>query len=232
MNETADRGYRRYPLYFYPLLLRPGCVDEALRRVAETGLVDPVPNLWQVSLGVLRMWHRVIFRFDSIGTSSGPPVRRTWRARAFRFRPIRFPFLLRERAVAPLDFSGLVSSRERIIRHLLGAHHDRDQFVYDLELLSLHPGALPELEARVRAVVDGSDHRAEWLKDLVVFEEYHETLLLALQGTAPKNAADKNDPDISLRAYLRWCAAQPTTPRASLAAAMASLWPGSMSPAT
>ena len=162
------------------------------------------------------MWHRVVFRPESIGTSATHPVRPSLRARLPESRPLRFPFLLREKAVAPLDFSGLLSSPERVICHLLGAHHDGVQFVYDLQMLSVHPGKLEEALRRARDVVDGRDPRAEWMRDLTVYEGYHENLLTALeravQGDFPMPAHQVSDPDISFLAYLEWCARQPKTP--------------------
>jgi hypothetical protein len=217
MNARDD-----IPWYLRTWLLFPERVGESLRRVEEAGLVERVPNRWQVGLGVLRMWHRVLFRSDTIGTCAEDPVRPTWRARLFDNRALRFPFLLAERAIAPLDFSGLASPPERVIRHLLGAHHDGLQFAYDLALLSVHPGKLEELRQRARAVVEGSDPRAEWLRDLVVYDRYHERLLEAVEGALadgvrlPDDA--EADPDISFTGYLRWCAAQPATPEETLAA--------------
>lgn len=204
------------------VLLYPERIERSLERVRASGIVPVTPNLWQIALGVARMWHRVVLRPETIGTSGVDPVRASWRARALHPRPLRFPFLLAERAVAPLDFSGLASSPERVIRHLLGAHHDGAQFVYDLALLSLHPGRLDELVARTRAVVEGDDPRAEWLRDLVVFEGYHERLLtMAEQAAAGELALSPEleaDPDITLSGYLRWCARQPLTPEATVAA--------------
>jgi hypothetical protein len=96
-----------------------------------------------------------------------------------------------------------------VIRHLLGAHHDADQFVYDLQMLAVHPGALDELRERVRAVVEGRDPRAAWLRDLCVFEGYHEALLAGIEGF---RGSRSDDPDIAFFAYLAWCARQPRTP--------------------
>ena len=73
-----------------------------------------------------------------------------------------------------------------------------------------------------RAVVTGADPRAAWLRDLVVFEGYHESLLAAaeraLRGDLSLPEPDARDPDISFFAYLEWCSAQPATPGATLAA--------------
>lgn len=206
----------RYPWHSWLVLLRPDRVQQALQQVVQAGLCERAPSLWQVELGVLRMWQRVLFRSETIGTCQDFPVRATWRARLLQWRVLRGPFLLWERAIAPWDNSGLLSGRERLIRHLLGAHHDGSQFVYDLQLARLHPGLLDELRARAAAVVEGRDPRAEWLRDLVVYQGYHEALLRAvdtvLAGAEELRPEDGSDPDISLRAFLRWCAAQPRTP--------------------
>lgn len=205
------------PLHAH-LLVFPRTIQANLDRVRASGLVAPdeVPNLWQIQLGVFRMWHRVFYRPESIGTCAEHPTRRTWRARLLRFRPLRFPFLLAERAVHPLDFSGLASHPERVVRHLLGAHHDGVQFHYDLELLCLEPERLREVREEARAIVDGDHPRGEWLRDLVVYERYHENLLAAvdafLDGALEVPASQKDDPDILFAAYLRWCARQPVTP--------------------
>jgi hypothetical protein len=148
-------------------------------------------------------------------------VRPSWRARLLEIKAIRLPFLLAERAVAPLDFTGMASPPEQVIRHLLGAHHDANQFVYDLELLALQ-GRLGELHAAVRDVVERDTARSRWLRDLTVFEGYHESLLAAVERALADGPAmtpdEARDPDISFAAYLRWCARQPETPAATLRA--------------
>lgn len=207
----------RAPLHAYLILLRPSRIRENLEAVRRAGLVETVPNLWQIELGVLRMWHRILFRPETIGMSAAHAVRPGWRARLLEKRPIRFPFLLREGSVAPWDLSGLLSTPERLICHMLGTHHDGNQFVYDLQMLGVHPGRTEELLERARAVVENRDpKRAAWLRDLVVYEDYHETLLAVVERAMeegvdlpPDEAAD---PDISFLAYLRWCAQQPATP--------------------
>ncbi len=208
------------------LLVRPRTIEANLALIRAQHIVEPVPNLWQIAQGVLRMWHRILFRPDTIGTSVDLPVRRTWRARLLAWRVFRFPCLVWERAIAPLDLSGLASTRERVIRHLLGAFHDGNGFAYDFVLLFGHDGALDELEARARAIVDGTDPRAAWLRDLVVYDGYHERLLEAVEraqhGDLGLTEAEAEDPDVSFSAYLAWCAARPATPSATLAAWRAS----------
>ena len=105
------------------------------------------------------------------------------------------------------------------MRHLIGAHHDANQFVYDLELLG-HYGLLHDLTAKVRALLASDDAHTHWLRDLTVFEGYHEALLAAAEhaaaGGPAMSAAEAGDPDLSFGAYVRWCAAQPATPRDTL----------------
>lgn len=205
------------PAAAYPLLLFPRRLLRNLERVQAAQIVPHTPNPWQITLGVARMWHRLIFRPDTVGTSPDGRVRDTWRARLLHLRPLRFPFLIAEHAIAPWDMSGLVSSTERITRHLLGAYHDYEEFTYDLEILQCYPGALEQLQARAHAVVHEDTRRSRWLRDLVVFEGYHERLLArvnaALDHGIEVTPKMETNPDHSLRGYLRWCAAQPETPR-------------------
>lgn len=209
------------PWFARVVLVDAGKVERRLDDIARSGLVPRVPNAWQIALGVLRMCHRLVFRSEEIGTSASPP-RPTWRARVLDYRPLRFPFLLAEKAVAPHDFSGLLSDRERVLRHLLGAHHEGAQFVYDLEMLSVDDGAIDELVRRARDVVERDTPRTRWLRDLTVYEGYHESLLAAAERAArgeyefPAERAD--DPDTRFVAYLAWCARQPPTYEATIAA--------------
>lgn len=185
-------------------------VEETLARIEERRIVERTPTRAQIDRGILRMLHRLLFRSGTVGTSKAGRVRPTLRARLLWLRPLRIPFLIRERAIAPFDLSGLASPPERIIRHLLAAHHDGVQFAYDLELLALYDGKLEELRDRTRAIVSGRDPRASWLRDLTVFEGYHEALLdaveRALRGERLLTPAEERDPDLSLRGYLAWCA--------------------------
>ena len=205
----------RFSWHAHLLLLRPRRVAARLEQVLQQGALQRAPNLWQIELAVLRMWHRILFRSQTIGTCT-LPVRATWRARWLRFRPLRFPFLVWERAIAPWDLSGFLSSHAQFIRHLLGAHHDGTQCVYDLQILSMEPGALEHLREAVARVVEVDDRRSRWLRDLCVFERYHDDLLVAIEavqaGSVELRPQDAHDPDISFWALMRWCARQPDTP--------------------
>jgi hypothetical protein len=211
------------PWWAHALLLRPARIADNLELVRRAGIVEHTPNLWQLSLGVLRMWHRVLFRSETVGTCTDHPVRHTWRARILQYRVLRVPFLIAERAIAPLDFSGLVSSPERVMCHLLAAHHDKNQFAYDLQMLAAHPGWLERVRDEAKKTVESRDARARWLRDLVVYDGYHESLLSAveraLRGDYALPPEDASDPDVSFVAYLHWCARQPPTPRDTIALA-------------
>lgn len=214
MNDT--------PLLARLLLIRPARVQAALQRAERAGLVAHAPNLWQVSLGVLRMLHRTATRPESIGLSRDRAPLRTLAARLLRFRPLRAPLVIGIGAVTPWDLSGLVSSPETLIRHLVGTHHDRHQFAYDLQILALTEGGLERLGQEARTTRDGHDFRARLFRALCVFEGYHEALVTAAEharrGDFLLDAAERADPDISFEAYLAWCRAQPETPAATLAA--------------
>ena len=206
-----------YPWYLYPILLRPTQIDANLARVRAAGIVEQVPNLWQIALGVGRMWHRIVLRPESIGLAEHANVRATWRARLFAFRAIRFPFVLWEGSVVPGDLSGLGSTPERLMTHILGTYHDGVQFAYDYQVLEAYPGAPEALMAHARAVVNDPDtRRSRWVRDLAVFDGYHERLISWLEHALEKGPEltqeESEDPDISFHAYLNWCAAQPPTP--------------------
>lgn len=212
---TAKRALRRadgelvLPILMELVLVDPKRIAAQLARAHAAGLSERLVTPEQVYAGIVRMWKRVLFRSETIGTST-QPVRANARARLLAFRGVRLPFLLAERFVAPFDFSGLLSSPERIIRHVLGAHHQPEQLVYDLELLSMQPGALAQLEAEARAIVESDSSRARWLKDLCVHVGYHESVVDAVRHFR----AGSLDPDLSLRGFLTWCSEQPLTSRA------------------
>ncbi len=115
-----------------------------------------------------------------------------------------------------------VGTSSAAVRPGLAAHHDGTQALYDLEILASRPGALGELRAELAAIVDHDTPRGRWLRDLTVFDGYHEHLLAlvddARAGRFGYDADDARDPDVSFSAYLAWCAAQPPTPAATLAA--------------
>lgn len=212
---------RDVPWLSHLVLLRPRRIERHLELLERSGRFPAVPNLWQLTLGVVRMWHRLLFRSETVGLCTSHPPRRNPRARLFQYRVVRFPFLLHEGAITPLDLTGLISTPSTVMRHLLGTHHDGRQFAYDLELLACHPGCLEELARQVEEVLASDGPRTRWLRDLTVYETYHERLraavLRALDGDFGLTPQEAASPDISFAGYLAWCVAQPATARETLA---------------
>lgn len=203
-------------LRYHLLHFRPRRIEARVAALHDAGVIDVKPNLWQLWMGVLYMWHRATFRPETIGLSSNP-VRGTLRAQLFRFRPARSPFLFAGRRVNPLDHTGLGSSTAHTVRHLIGAHHDRADFHFDLQLIAHQPGVLEHLESRLQAIVHETDPQARFLKDLCVYDGYHEELLEGVQAwLAGEVQLDHDDPDATLTGFLRWCARQPRSLRHTL----------------
>lgn len=221
-GTTATPTTDTIPLLARLVLLRPDAVAARLARAEAAGLIDRAPNLWQVTLGVARMLHRMWARPETIGLSNDHAVRPSWRARLFAPRPLRFLPAVLAGAVRPWDLTGLLTGPDGMIRHLVAAHHDRHQFAYDLQILSMFPGALERALDEARRVRAGATARDRLLRDLAVFEGYHDTLVDAVEraraGDFLLTAEEERDPDVSFVAYLEWCRAQPATPAATLAA--------------
>lgn len=210
---------RRPPPLYYLLLWCPARIQARLERLQAAGVIDRAPSLWQVWMGVLYMWTRVVRRPETIGLSDGEPERQTRRARLLTNRLLRLPAVLRYRVVNPLDQVGLGSSTAHIQRHLVGAYHPGDNYTYDLQILSVEPGALEALRERVEAVVQGTAPDATLQRDLVVYEGYHERLLAELDRWLSDGRASLPDhPDTTLRAFMAWCCAQPDGPAATVRA--------------
>ncbi|MDP2345444.1 MAG: hypothetical protein Q8O67_31155 [Deltaproteobacteria bacterium] len=188
-----------------------GLLSSAVNRALPSVLPTPP----QVARYVQRMWQRLLFASDDVGTSA-MPVRPGWRARLLDHRALRLPFLLKYGSVVPLDLSGLRSSTSTLRRHLLGTHHERLQAVYDLELLAARdPPALQLLRDECAAVVEQRHEDAELLRDLCVYERYHEQLLALIDAALAGNFLadeDADDVDLSFFAMLRFCARAASSP--------------------
>lgn len=204
------------------LLLEPETIARTLDEGVRRGLFASAPTTWQLAQGVARMIHRMVTRPESVGLSIDAPPRPELAARLMRFRPVRGPALLALGAVRPWDLTGLLSARDGLIRHLVGTHHDRRQFGYDLEILRIYPGGLEALRDEARAIIDRTHDKAALLRATCVYEGYHERLLAAveaaLRGETTLEPEEMSDPDLSFDAFLAWCAARPNTLREALTA--------------
>jgi hypothetical protein len=206
---------------WYLLLWCPRRVEARLSALERDGVIDQAPSLWQVWMGVLYMWTRVVRRPETIGVSSDEPVRDTPGARWLSWRVPRLVAVLRARVVNPLDQVGLGSSDRHVVRHLLGAYHPGDNALYDLYLLQ--PRSLEGLRERLRTLVAGLDPHGEHLRDLCVYEGYHERLLEMVERWLAEGPprSPSTHPDTTLPAFLAWCARQPDGPVATARAVAA-----------
>jgi len=208
----------KYPWYAYLILVTPTRVFQNLELCLRAYPVADTLTPWQLCLAVLRMWHRLFFNPETIGLCSADPVRKSWRARCFQWRPLRFPFLLGFGSIKPLDYTGLRQTPKGLIRHVLGTHHEGKQSVYDLQVLQAY-GVIDDLYVQTQTIVDGTDKRHEWFKDLCVYESYHERLLARLDawkaGEDELTPAERVNPDLALSGTLKWCSEQPKTPMAT-----------------
>jgi hypothetical protein len=209
------------PLFYRALLRHPERVLWHVDKLYEAGRIDKKPNLWQVSMGVFYMVHRILFRSETIGVDESP-VRSTIGARLLRYRPLRFPFLLLTGSVDPIDLTGLAGTVEQKLTHLVGAYHPGDNALYDLECIAFDQEAIRKLQKDVESIVAEKTLRGRFLKDLTVYEGYHERLLSLVERALRNDyapAADHVDhPDTTLRGFVRWCAAQEETPEKTLEA--------------
>lgn len=209
--------------WWYLLLWAPDRVDARLDKLVADGVLDARPNLWQAWLGVVYTWVRVFKRPETVGLSDGAPVRTTLRARLLDTRLMRLPAALATRSVFPIDQLGLGSSDTQLIRHLVGAYHPGKNLYYDLAILDTNPAAMVALRTRTQAIVDGTAPDAAFLRDLCVYDGYHEKLLAITSAWIDEGRLDREQthPDTTLPAFMRWCAAQPETPGATLRALLA-----------
>ena len=69
------------PWYARLVLVRPQQIQDNLDRIRAAEIVERTPNPWQIFLGVVRMWNRILFHSGPIGTSDTAPMRDGWRPR-------------------------------------------------------------------------------------------------------------------------------------------------------
>jgi len=209
----------RIPWPYFLVIRRPRVARDNLRALHARGVVAGVPTPFQMLCGVLYMVARLLFRSDTVGLETREPVRPNWRARMLRPRPLRFPFLVWERAINPFDLTGFGSKRDYLVRHVVGAHHAGDDAIYDMTLLLAHDGALAGLRARITEVVAARTPHDRFIADLCVYARYHEKLLDTLDVVeGGRHTVDaKIASDTTLPGFVAWCLAQPPTLRDAVA---------------
>jgi hypothetical protein len=214
MGATAIRAHDdlcgRTPTRWWEAVLlgRAAAMRDAIDALVARGTI-PRP-LTGGELMYAQAYHRarLLFRSGTIGTSRRA-TRASLRARLLSWRVFRFPALIAEDALSLLDLTGLARRPDQLITHLLTAHHDQHQFHYDFELLAIHPGALDRLEGLAERVVRDDTPRTRWLRDLCVYDGYHEALLDAVRAWRADRLAltpeERVNPDITLTGFLRHC---------------------------
>lgn len=144
-------------------------VDARLARLRELGVIDAIPTRLQMVVGAID-----VLRFWIVPAS----------AEYYAHKGIDFRFhqLLRflDDPASLVDPIGLASERDVIIGHLMQVVHTNPR--YDLELLEAHERGLDELEAQLRAMLDGTHPRAASIGAIVEEPDYHARLLAYVQA--------------------------------------------------
>ncbi len=139
-------------------------VEARLRTLQQLGLVRRIPNRTQMIFGSLDM-----FRFFIVPCASD----------YYRSKEIRFGFhvLLRvlDDPASMMDPTGFMSHPDAIIGHLLQVTHADP--IYDVQLLSIHPGGLDELERQIEQILAGTHPRSESIGAIIEDPGYHARLL-------------------------------------------------------
>lgn len=146
------------------LYARPGEIRARLESLRAAGLVEEIPSRGQIFFGGLDMLRFVI----------SPFAREYYERKGISFT---FHQLLRvlDDPVSMLDPTGFLSERDTIIGHLMQVVHLNP--VYDLQLMSMFPGGLDELERQVEAMVAGTHPRHRTISAIVEEPGYHAALL-------------------------------------------------------
>ncbi len=202
---------------YYAVLWRPDRLVDNLRMLYLRGHTEGVPNLWQVFQGTWFYWYRYFFRSGTVGLDTQHQVRDTFLAKMLQNKALRTPVLFAWGATGPrLDITGLAVPVDYKVRHLIGAYHPGDNAVYDLQYVDCFPGKLEELRDWVVKVLDEDTPGHRFVKDLNIYEHYHERLLWqvqeALEGRFSVAAENAHNPDTSTTVHVRWCLNAPATP--------------------
>lgn len=224
-NAPSPAQDEPIPWFYYLLLHDPRQLQKNLHLLKERGHIQEIPSLWQVVLGISHMWHFTVANVDAIGTSQEAPVRDNPRARLLKNQFIRFFALMAEGSINPLDRTGLALSPKRKMRHVLGTFHATGEMaqtvIYDLQLLDCYPGALKTLGQRLEKLLKQPDARDEWIKDMAVYQGYHEDLVpvvkRCLKGDFSVNVPTQREgDDYTVTSFVERCLGFPPTPQATL----------------
>jgi hypothetical protein len=139
-------------------------LDARLRRLADLGYIERIPNRIQLLVGA-----RDMLKFWIVPAA----------ADYYEERGIDFTFhqILRflDEPASLVDPTGFLSTRDNIIGHLMQVVHANP--AYDLQLLESHEDGLEELERQVEHMIAGTHPRARSIGAIVEDPDYHRRLL-------------------------------------------------------
>ncbi len=213
------------PWVYYLLLHNPRLLQKNLGLLKERGHIQEIPTLWQVVQGISHMWRFTVANVDAIGTSQEAPVRDNPRAHLLKNQFIRFFALMAEGSINPLDRTGLALTPKRKMRLVLVTFHATGEMaqtvIYDLQLLDCYPGALKTLGQRLEKLLKQPDARDEWIKDMAVYEGYHEDLVpvvkRCLKGDFVVHVPTQREgDDYTVTSFVERCLGFPPTPAETL----------------
>lgn len=219
-TQRESRSQERIPLIFRLFVHNPELMLKNLALLKEKGHIQEIPTLWQVIQGMAQQWSFTAANLEKLGHDQSHPVRDSAGARLLQPQLLRFIPLLIEGAINPWDRSGLALTPERKMRHILGTHHGGETVMYDMQLLDCYPGALESLRDQLNEILENDTPRSRWLRDLVVYEGYHEALkrvvdrALAGDFTVPEEAPPGDD--YTVGSFVDRCLACPVTPEETL----------------
>lgn len=143
---------------------REDLVRARLERLRSLGHIHTIPNRLQRIVGALDM-----MRFFIV-----PAAADYYAEKGLDFR---FHQLLRflDDPASLIDPTGFNSTRDNIIGHVMQVVHANPE--YDFQLLDTWEDGMAEMEAQIRAVLDGTHPRAQSLLSIVEEPDYHACLL-------------------------------------------------------
>lgn len=191
-----------------------GEIERRLHCLQAQGLLDRIPNRWQLAFGAWDMLRFVIV----------PAAADYYDHQGIDFR---FHQLLRglDDPLSIADPTGLFADFETISGHVMQVVHLNP--IYDLQLMAMWPDGLQRFEDEVAAMVAGTHPRAGTIGAIVEDPTYHPRLLAYVRAFRrdPKNAEPMVRQEQTLRAdphfanaervfatvpgYIAWCNALP-----------------------
>lgn len=185
-------------------LLRPA--RDRLNFFVERRLIPRVPSSWQLAVGSLTMMPVVY------GESDGKRARN--RRTLLGQIPVRASLQMLYCPQQVLVGTGLLATRETVIRHVLSVFHEDSMLTYDLQLLQTHQGGLAELQERARTVARNDTLMARLLAGMVGGRGYH-ARVVELARAAERFEYPDEPPDSrfgTLVGFARYCLTLPDWP--------------------